>query len=77
MAAWQKKNWAEVRREEEEDLTSARGFYNPHKADKISMITISFLDPPNTEVKQPLTIINIPVRRIIATKKCELNEIFL
>ena len=35
------------------------------------------LDPPYIEVKQPLTISNISVRRTIATEKCTVNEIFL
>lgn len=75
------KNWAEVRREEEEDLTSARGFYKSAQGgldfnDNISLY--HNLDPPCIiEVKQPLITSNISVRRIIATKKCELNEFFL
>jgi hypothetical protein len=53
---------------------------NPHKADKIPKNTISLcnnLDPPCIEVKQPLTITNITVRRTIATKKCTVNAFFL
>ncbi len=31
----EEKSWAEARREEEEDLTSARGSYNPQYAEKL------------------------------------------
>jgi hypothetical protein len=44
-----KKSWAEVRREEEEDLTSARGFYKSAQGGLNSKNTISLyhnLDPP-------------------------------
>jgi hypothetical protein len=43
----------------------------------MNTISITILTTPVPNVKLPLMCSNIAVRRIIATEKCEVNEIFL